>query len=114
MCLPPVCGTADVFFRQLLDLSAVGYRVISVGLHVCTVWLMLLCIVGMCVCVCVCVCTKCVCVKQSPYCNCGVYSTPNIYVNVHMYITTLPLTVCIYKKYLTVSSSLVKHVSFVL
>lgn len=30
VCLPPVCGTADVFFRQLLDLSAVGYRIISV------------------------------------------------------------------------------------
>ena len=30
VCLPPVCGTADVFFRQLLDLTAVGYRVISV------------------------------------------------------------------------------------
>ena len=32
VCLPPVCGTADVFFRQLLDLTAVGYRVISVGM----------------------------------------------------------------------------------
>ena len=31
VCLPPVCGTADVFFRQLLDLSAVGYRIISVS-----------------------------------------------------------------------------------
>lgn len=31
VCLPPVCGTADVFFRQLLDLSAAGYRIISVG-----------------------------------------------------------------------------------
>lgn len=30
VCLPPVCGTADVFFRQLLDLSSAGYRVISV------------------------------------------------------------------------------------
>lgn len=30
VCLPPVCGTADVFFRQLLDLSQAGYRVISV------------------------------------------------------------------------------------
>lgn len=30
VCLPPVCGTADVFFRQLLDLTTVGYRVISV------------------------------------------------------------------------------------
>ena len=30
VCLPPVCGTADVFFRQLLDLSTAGYRVISV------------------------------------------------------------------------------------
>lgn len=31
ICLPPVCGTADVFFRQLLDLSQAGYRVISVS-----------------------------------------------------------------------------------
>lgn len=30
VCLPPVCGTADVFFRQLLDLSTSGYRVISI------------------------------------------------------------------------------------
>lgn len=29
VCLPPVCGTADVFFGQLLDLSTSGYRVIS-------------------------------------------------------------------------------------
>ena len=34
VCLPPVCGTADVFFRQLLELSQAGYRVISVS-----VWL---------------------------------------------------------------------------
>ena len=31
VCLPPVCGTADVFFRQLLNLSQAGYRVISVN-----------------------------------------------------------------------------------
>ena len=31
ICLPPVCGTADVFFRQLLELSQSGYRVISVS-----------------------------------------------------------------------------------
>ena len=31
VCLPPVCGTADVFFRQLLELSQAGYRVISVS-----------------------------------------------------------------------------------
>jgi len=30
VCLPPVCGTADVFFRQLSDLSTAGYRVISI------------------------------------------------------------------------------------
>ncbi|CAI8024061.1 Maspardin [Geodia barretti] len=30
VCLPPVCGTADVFFKQLLALSQAGYRVISV------------------------------------------------------------------------------------
>lgn len=29
ICLPPVCGTADIFFRQLLGLAAKGYRVIS-------------------------------------------------------------------------------------
>lgn len=29
ICLPPVCGTADVFFKQLVDLSKKGYRVIS-------------------------------------------------------------------------------------
>ncbi|RZF44739.1 hypothetical protein LSTR_LSTR000691 [Laodelphax striatellus] len=29
VCLPPVSGTADVFFRQLLGLSAKGIRVIS-------------------------------------------------------------------------------------
>ena len=33
VCLPPVCGTADVFFRQLIDLSTAGYRVISVSGH---------------------------------------------------------------------------------
>ena len=31
VCFPPVCGTADVFFKQLLDLSTAGYRVISVS-----------------------------------------------------------------------------------
>jgi hypothetical protein len=30
ICLPPVSGRADVFFRQVLALSACGYRVISV------------------------------------------------------------------------------------
>ena len=30
ICLPPVSGTADVFFRQLIDLSSKGYRVIGV------------------------------------------------------------------------------------
>jgi len=29
ICLPPVSGTADVFFRQLMDLSSKGYRVIA-------------------------------------------------------------------------------------
>ncbi|CAG2106824.1 unnamed protein product [Medioppia subpectinata] len=29
ICLPPVSGTADVFFRQLMDLSSRGYRVIA-------------------------------------------------------------------------------------
>lgn len=28
--LPPVCGTADIFFKQLLALSSVGYRVMSI------------------------------------------------------------------------------------
>lgn len=28
--LPPVSGRADIFFQQLLALSALGYRVISV------------------------------------------------------------------------------------
>lgn len=32
VCLPPISGTADVFFRQILALSARGYRVISVSL----------------------------------------------------------------------------------
>ena len=31
VCFPPASGTADVFFRQMLGLSAVGYRVISVS-----------------------------------------------------------------------------------
>ncbi|KAJ8304852.1 hypothetical protein KUTeg_018435 [Tegillarca granosa] len=30
ICFPPASGTADVFFRQLLALSGVGYRVIAV------------------------------------------------------------------------------------
>ncbi|XP_074098248.1 maspardin [Cotesia typhae] len=29
ICLPPVSGTADIFFKQILSLSAKGYRVIS-------------------------------------------------------------------------------------
>lgn len=29
--LPPASGTADVFFKQLLALSSVGYRVMAVG-----------------------------------------------------------------------------------
>lgn len=29
ICLPPVSGTADIFFRQILSLSAKGYRIIS-------------------------------------------------------------------------------------
>lgn len=31
ICFPPASGTADVFFRQILALTAVGYRVISVS-----------------------------------------------------------------------------------
>ena len=31
ICLPPVCGTADVFFRQITSLSASGIRIISVS-----------------------------------------------------------------------------------
>ncbi|KAK0083418.1 hypothetical protein PV325_008803 [Microctonus aethiopoides] len=30
ICLPPVSGTADIFFKQILSLTAKGYRVISV------------------------------------------------------------------------------------
>lgn len=30
ICLPPVSGTADVFFKQVLGLAAKGYRIISV------------------------------------------------------------------------------------
>jgi len=30
VCLPPIAGTADIFFRQCLALSSRGYRVISV------------------------------------------------------------------------------------
>ncbi|KAK9498006.1 hypothetical protein O3M35_003896 [Rhynocoris fuscipes] len=29
ICLPPICGTADTFFKQILGLSAKGIRVIS-------------------------------------------------------------------------------------
>lgn len=29
VCLPPACGTADVYFKQVLGLSAKGFRVIS-------------------------------------------------------------------------------------
>ena len=32
ICLPPASGTADVFFKQVLTLSSLGYRVISVSL----------------------------------------------------------------------------------
>ena len=31
VCLPPASGTADVFFKQVLTLSSLGYRVISVS-----------------------------------------------------------------------------------
>lgn len=31
VCLPPVSGRAEVFFKQLLALSAAGYRVIAVS-----------------------------------------------------------------------------------
>ena len=31
VCLPPASGTADVFFKQILTLSSLGYRVISVS-----------------------------------------------------------------------------------
>lgn len=34
ICLPPVSGTADIFFKQILSLSSLGYRVISVGFHI--------------------------------------------------------------------------------
>ncbi|XP_028411696.1 maspardin-like isoform X2 [Dendronephthya gigantea] len=30
ICLPPVSGTADVFFKQILSLTSLGYRVIAV------------------------------------------------------------------------------------
>lgn len=30
VCFPPASGTADVFYKQVLALSAVGFRVISV------------------------------------------------------------------------------------
>jgi hypothetical protein len=31
VCLPPVSGTADVFFKQILSLSAKGIRVMAVS-----------------------------------------------------------------------------------
>lgn len=31
ICLPPVSGTADIFFKQVLGLAAKGYRIISVS-----------------------------------------------------------------------------------
>lgn len=31
ICLPPVSGTADIFFKQIMSLGAKGYRVISVS-----------------------------------------------------------------------------------
>ena len=31
ICFPPASGTADVYFRQILGLSALGYRVIGVS-----------------------------------------------------------------------------------
>jgi len=31
ICMPPVSGRADVFFKQLLAMSAAGYRVIAVS-----------------------------------------------------------------------------------
>lgn len=31
ICLPPASGTCDVFFKQLLTLSSLGYRVIAVS-----------------------------------------------------------------------------------
>jgi len=31
ICLPPVSGTADIFFKQVLNLGAKGYRVISLS-----------------------------------------------------------------------------------
>ena len=34
ICIPPVSGTADVYFKQLLNLSVHGYRVISVSLYI--------------------------------------------------------------------------------
>ena len=40
ICFPPASGTADVFFRQILALSAVGYRVIAVSnLLVCYIFI---------------------------------------------------------------------------
>lgn len=32
ICLPPVCGMADVFFRQMASLSVAGIRIISVSI----------------------------------------------------------------------------------
>ena len=39
ICFPPASGTADVYFRQILGLSALGYRVI--GVSFCLNWLKL-------------------------------------------------------------------------
>lgn len=36
ICFPPASGTADVYFRQILGLSALGYRVIAVSFTVYT------------------------------------------------------------------------------
>lgn len=33
LCLPPASGTADVFFKQVIALSALGYRVIAVSVN---------------------------------------------------------------------------------
>ena len=34
MCFPPASGTADIFYRQLLGLSAKGFRIIAVSFHI--------------------------------------------------------------------------------
>ena len=33
VCLPPASGKADIFFKQILALSAKGYRVIAVSVN---------------------------------------------------------------------------------